>query len=533
MNMNRVFITVLALLISIPAFAAETAVRKHVLLSDVYTIDKVYRSMEGPGSIHNVVLGESSAPELLWLVGVRTDMVMEDGTTPQLPELMCHVNVDYDVVRHQALFAKRHSAGSRVITLSQGMTEARVPDGFGFPIASNEHLVVFTQVLNHNIKEPNNLRVRHRVTFEYVRDRDLEKPMKPLLNLGASGMVPLDDEHESLAMPPEEKEKHGTSCLMTARAANAIAGSDYTDPSGRQMTGHWSVPPGRQVNVTDVSWFINLPFDAKLHYAAAHLHPFAESITLRDATTKKILFEAKTKNPKDKVGLDHVDTFSNPAGTPMFRKHKYELVTVYNNTTNDTHDSMASLFLGISDRDFVKPTTDELARREDELFDRMAAETTMIRTSAGDLGFFLLHDSAPQTTRQFTRLLRKGVLNGASVAAIEKTTDTVRITFTKRVGPDVLAALRKLPVEGTHQNAAATLSFCPSANPEQVVVDIMVGHDRSRDGRCTTFARLGPGSSVVSDMIERAVDESRRPVQSIEITGAELHIAQPAARASM
>jgi cyclophilin family peptidyl-prolyl cis-trans isomerase len=446
---------------------------------------------------------------------------------------MCHVNVDYDVARHHALFASRHSSGSRVITLSQGMTSGRVPDGFGFPIASNEHLVVFTQVLNHNIKEPNNLRVRHRVTFEYVRDRDLDKPMRPLLNLGASGMVPLNDEHESLAMPAEEKAKHGTSCLMTARAANAIPGSDYTDPSGQQMTGHWSVPPGRQVNVTDVSWFINLPFDAKLHYAAAHLHPFAESITLRDATAKKVLFEAKTKNPKDKVGLDHVDAFSSVAGTPMFRSHKYELVTVYNNTTNDTHDSMASLFLGIADRDFVKPTSADLARREDELYDKLAPETTMIHTSAGDLGFFLLHDSAPQTSKQFARLLRKGLLNGAGVAAIEKNGDTTRISFTKKVPADVQAALRKLPVEGTHQQAAATLSFCPSPDADQVVVDIMVGQDPSRDGRCTTFGRLGPGSQVIIDMMERAIDASRRPLEAIEITGAELNIAEPAARASM
>ena len=531
MIMNRVFLTVLALL-NTAALAAEVPVRKHVVLSDVYTIDKIYRSMEGPGSIQNVILGEGGAPELLWLVGVRTDMVMEDGTTPQLPELMCHVNVDYDAERHRALFARQQSGGSRVITLSQGMTAARVPDGFGFPIASNEPLVVYTQVLNHNIKKPKDLRVRHKVTFEYVRDRDAQS-MKPLLNLGASGMVPLNDEHESLAMPPEEKAKHGTSCLMTSRAANAIPGSDYMAPSGQMMTGHWSVPPGRQVNVTDVSWFINLPFDSKLHYAAAHLHPFAESITLRDATTKKTIFAAKTRNPKDKVGLDHVDVFSNVAGTPMYRDHKYELVTVYNNTTNETHDSMASLFLGVADRHFVKPAAKDLEKREDDLYDKLAPETAVIHTSAGDLGFFLLNDVAPATTKQFARLLRKGLLNGASVTTVEKNGDTTRIRFTKKLAADIQAALNKLPVEGAHQRAAATLSFCPSDTADELVVDIMVGHDPARDGRCTTFGRLGPGSNVVVDMMDRARDEAMRPLEAIAITGAELNLAQPAARASM
>jgi hypothetical protein len=97
----------------------------------------------------------------------------------------------------------------------------------------------------------------------------------------------------------------------------------------------------------------------------------------------------------------------------------------------------------------------------------------------------------------------------------------------------VLAALSKLPVEGTHQQGAATLSYCPSAKPDEVVIDMMVGYDPSRDGRCTTFGRLGPGSDVVVGLMERATDQSRRPLESIAITGAELGLEQPAARASM
>ena len=39
------------------------------------------------------------------------------------------------------------------MTLSQGMLSAKVPAGFGFPIASNEPLLLFTQVLNLNIEQ--------------------------------------------------------------------------------------------------------------------------------------------------------------------------------------------------------------------------------------------------------------------------------------------------------------------------------------------------------------------------------------------
>ena len=253
------------------------------VLSQTYTIDKKYRSMEGPSSVQRITLGPGTGtkPELLWITGVRTEMVAEDGSTPQLPELMCHVNVDLEPSFHQALFDLRRPVGSRLITLSQGMLSAKVPPGFGFPIASNEPLLLFTQVLNLNIEKPNNLKVRHRVTIDYVRDRDLARPMKPLFNVGASGMVQLDNNPIALTTSMTSAPgtaaaggaHNGASCLMGSRAPNATASSaDYVDPEGRKMTGHWIVPPGHQVNHSDVTWFMGLPFDTRLHYAAVHRH---------------------------------------------------------------------------------------------------------------------------------------------------------------------------------------------------------------------------------------------------------------------
>src|SRR6266550_3322462 len=184
----------LILLAASPCIATERQI-----LSKVYTIDRKYRSMEGPSSLQKIVLGSNATPELLWITGIRTEMVAEDGTTPQLPELMCHVNVDLDSNAHQALFNLPRPTAARLMTLSQGMLSAKVPAGYGFPIASNEPLLLFTQVLNHNIEHPDNLKVRHRVTIDYVRDADLSEPMKPLFNVGASGMVQLDNNPLALA----------------------------------------------------------------------------------------------------------------------------------------------------------------------------------------------------------------------------------------------------------------------------------------------------------------------------------------------
>src|SRR5436190_2689997 len=97
-SMRKLLPISLALALAALSAAAADAppILTHVFLSPVYTIDKKYRSMEGPGSTESIYLGDQQNPELLWVVGVKTEMVGEDGKTPQLPELMCHVNVDVD-----------------------------------------------------------------------------------------------------------------------------------------------------------------------------------------------------------------------------------------------------------------------------------------------------------------------------------------------------------------------------------------------------------------------------------------------------
>src|SRR5436853_7237499 len=89
--------------LALAAAAADAPVITQQYLSPVYTIDKIYRSMEGPGSQDKVYLGDPKNPQLLWIVGVKTEMVAEDVTTPQLTELLWHVNVYVDTQKHRTL----------------------------------------------------------------------------------------------------------------------------------------------------------------------------------------------------------------------------------------------------------------------------------------------------------------------------------------------------------------------------------------------------------------------------------------------
>ncbi len=482
-----------ALLVAVGGFAAQTQV-----LSKVYTIDRKYRSMEGPSSVQKVYLGNGSTPELLWITAIRTEMVSEDGTTPQLAELMCHVNVDLDSNRHQALFDGPRPTATRLMTLSQGMLSAKLPPGYGFPIASNEPLLLFTQVLNHNIEHPNDLKVRHRVTFDYVRDADLKQPMKPLFNLGASGMVQLSDNPLALAtMMPSASDTAGGgdhqagNCLIAMRAPQATASSaDYVDPSGRHMTGHWIVPPGRQVNASDITWFLHLPFDTRLHYAAIHLHPFAESLSVRDVTTGDTVVKSRATNPKKGVGLTNVETFTSLDGVPLYKEHKYELISVYNNTSGANADSMASVFLGLDDPEFVRPAAGDIGRRATALFD---SDGIIVRTTAGDFTAFLARDRAPNTSIQFARLALAGVFNNMPTANTES---EIRISV-----PATEAIRKLLQPPGGDQGLlpeGGTIAYCmPSNAANEVTLRIILHGLAAPDGRCVGFARLAAGAPVV------------------------------------
>ena len=97
---------------------------------------------------------------------------------------------------------------------------------------------------------------------------------------------------------------------------------------------------------------MNLDYDTTVHYIAVHLHPFAESLELRDLTTDQTIFKSKAKNFKDEIGLEVVDFFSSKEGILLYKDHDYEIVSVYNNTTEEDQDSMAVMYLYLLDKKF-------------------------------------------------------------------------------------------------------------------------------------------------------------------------------------
>ena len=124
--------------------------------------------------------------------------------------------------------------------------------------------------------------------------------------------------------------------------------------------------PGREVNQTLVTKILELPYDTTIHYIAVHLHPFAESLELRDLTAGQVVFKSSTRQFPDRIGLAHVDSFSSVEGIPIYKDHEYELVSVYQNVTDKDQDSMAVMNLYMLDKDFVAPTLAPGSQPDDE-----------------------------------------------------------------------------------------------------------------------------------------------------------------------
>lgn len=329
---HLLFLAVAGLLVQT---SAAQKIHNKELQSPVFRIDKIYKSMQGPSAVQAFQLEETTNRELLWIVGYEA-IVIEPETGEKISqEFLCHSNLDYLPDSYEKTIGP-HSLDGRFFTLSQGQQSVTFPSGFGIPVYSDEEIRLGTQVLNLN--DPNlDKRVRYRVNVNYIKDSETLSPMRPLRQLGIFGMKALGETTSC-----EVASSHGTSCAV---GKAAMEGSEMVDMGGGKLTGHWVVEPGREVNSTDVTPLLALSEEFSVHYIAVHLHPFAESLELKDDTTGEILFKANVTAAEKRVGIKHIDHFSSIEGFQLKPEHDYSLTSIYNNTTNQNVDSMAVMYL--------------------------------------------------------------------------------------------------------------------------------------------------------------------------------------------
>jgi hypothetical protein len=323
-------------------------------LSPVFTIDRIYKSMQGPDATETrVLVDDRGSPELLWMVGYEATVTDTDGQTPKSAEFMCHSSADTSAAVYRRSFPTSMALhGNRLFSVDQGTTGVRFPKGFGIPILSNQVLAITTQVLNHNLADVK-LDVRQRVTIDFVRHRSLAQPFRPLIQHGVFGMVLVEGADGHLGIDPgmTDPAKHGPGCSLGTDVGDPRG--VVRDPYGRQFSSFWMVEPGRHDYHTRVTALLALPYDTTLHFAAAHLHPYAESLELVDLTAGKTVVKLQAHQTEGKIGLARVENFSSETGVPLYRDHEYDLVARYDNTSGSRQDAMATMLLYVLVRDLV------------------------------------------------------------------------------------------------------------------------------------------------------------------------------------
>jgi hypothetical protein len=332
--------------------------------SQAFHVNEIWKSMQGPSDQQKIGLTDPEQPEILWLTGYRAAIMGADpdANASVSQEFMCHNNLFADVdkpAQHPRIFgwsdSKTRGHHHRLFTLSQGQFEIVLPEGFGVPVRSDERLGLGTQVLNHNIVDAD-VMVRHQTQIDYVRDEDTDGPMAPLYPSPVFVMVSLEDTEAYFGSKEGEPQHAGSSCSVGTipELGEGMSASVLVDDLGQRFANHWVVKPGREVRHTLVTGQMDLTFDTRIHFIGAHVHPFSESLELRDLTTGESLYEIHPTAPEEGIGLAEIGVFSSKEGIPLYKDHEYEIVSVYDNTSGVDQDAMATLILYLYDADADK-----------------------------------------------------------------------------------------------------------------------------------------------------------------------------------
>ena len=334
----------------------------------VFTMDQVYKSMFGPIDYDRLMLSSEppmtrkKRPEVAWITGLSARILDADGQ-PQSSEYFCHSNLrlaSLQPVNRMRIFGREKPNKRKMFTLVQGHTEIRFPPGFGIPVLSNDSFG--SQVMVMNPTQPEEpVQVRVETKLDFVRNADLESEMKPLYVVSLILKATVDSPETQLLTDQHEHSPH-ESCADDELHSEAVVPVDIS-PTGRKaptvfqsnegqaFTTIWYVPPGRHVyrhHLGDLR--DRIPERTRAHYISAHLHPFGTSIELIDHTIGESVFKATARNHPDRVALEEITHYSSVEGVEIDPTHDYELVAVYENSSDIDVDSMAVIYLYLHDK---------------------------------------------------------------------------------------------------------------------------------------------------------------------------------------
>lgn len=331
-----------------PDTSIDYTVREVDFLGPELNIDGIYPSMRGPAGTDLVALKPNSN-ELGWITGFRSVMMNGDGESQASQEYMCHTNLDLTALEQhiQSRGVERFNPG-RLFTISQGQQEVNLPKGFGLPIRMGQPMAAGVQALNLNHAVDQAFKLRHKLTFRFVEDSQVKGKMVPLFTKSGVVLKAIDGNCKYYG-EDHEGNMAGGACLI---GNPAVKEDVFADENGNPFTAHWVVEKGTEENHTVVTEMLELPYDTTIHYILAHVHPFCESLELRDLTTGESVVKLEMKQVENQIGLSHTEHFESVEGLPLYKDHGYEMVSIYNNTSDKEQDAMAVMIFFLKDKTF-------------------------------------------------------------------------------------------------------------------------------------------------------------------------------------
>ena len=382
----------------------EGSVSQAAVIAGPYDLHRRYRSMEGPyvnynfkvGDLvaaHETVLpenmitfieGNAAAPAmggspssqiqaqhglsdsngqhrtLLWLKGIKLEVLDENNQVLPTAEFVCHANIDLNPsFRNTVLTMGERPMTSRLATITQGQTEITFPPGYGVPAVSDEPWNIILQAANRTTDK--HRRIKLKCTFYFIKDSDLAYPITALAWYAPFAYVVIDKNSPELAIT---EKANCPSCFGLADGVNApnnTSNGTFTDKNGRRMSGHWIVPPGIHTYRTAISEEIEPGFASKpriVHAFWSHVHPLCTDFSLYkcDGNSREKMLSSRTKTDTSHgLEIQGISYWSSIKGVLLPANTNYELEITYDNTTQKPLDTMASMGIFFEDPGFARP----------------------------------------------------------------------------------------------------------------------------------------------------------------------------------
>jgi cyclophilin family peptidyl-prolyl cis-trans isomerase len=459
-----------------------------------------------------LVYADINKKELYWFKGIKLQVLDENDKILPTAEFICHMNLDVDRdIRNGAFADGEKVSNTRLITLTQGQTEFKFPEGYGVPVASFEPFRFTFQAANRTSDV--HRRLKHLCTIEFIKDSDLKKPMVALAWYAPYIAVNINKTPDALK---PDHEMNGPSCLGTntfgENAPNSVNGWVFKSMHGEHLVGHWAIPPGVHTYSSPVTEERDRGFsdqDRVVHCVWSHIHPMCDELTLNicDGASKKPVWTVHS-NTDTSHGLEikHIDDIYSSQGIVLPRGKHYELTAKYSNVTGKPQDSMVVQGIFYEDTKFVKPffLPSELASKlaksratgstaakpecnslycgvkppEAEaavasdyggtdvypLFDKNTdgpilkdAHHVKVKTSAGNINLTLDPALAPEAATQIYRLFQAGAYGGSTLCRydpgyfLQFGSADLKRNIDYRLPKSTSNLLRRLPVEADAQ----------------------------------------------------------------------------------